>query len=267
MDTLRTLSLPLLRASSLRKLFSFASTLIGGVATGLFLALFSAPSLADTIGVTDSDTSTNRASLNVGGQFSNVVAVAWEQDGTNFSDVTIDALVGSVDPSVRSGTAYLMRAIGPGTTSASEVVAPVDFTAPVEQCEGVCGGGSGFIPSTVLFSGLFLRPGTYYLVLSAPSQIQSLHWELPTEPVYTDGCMSGPSLCGSVVLGGAYVWNTTLSPADPFPPASSFGVLAPPTPMFTATGTFTPAPEPSSLFLFCTGLLVMMGAGRRKLLR
>jgi PEP-CTERM motif len=216
-------------------------------------------SFADTIvSVTDSATSTNRASLFLGGQYSNVVAVSWSQSqGTTFSNVTIDALLGSLDPSFLSGTAYLMRQIGPGTTSASEVVAPVDFTAPFAS-------GSGPLPSTMLFSGLLLGPGAYYLVLSAPVGNQTdgspLNWALPTVPAYTSGCNGGIG-CNSVFLGTSFDANTTLFPADPFPPASHF--VPSDEPMYAVTGTFVPAvPEPTTLSLFALGLVGL--AMRRK---
>jgi len=155
MNTLRTMSI-MFGTSRIKHLIG-----LGFLASAL-LTQFSY-SFADTIvSVTDASTSTNRASLYLGGQYSNVVAVSWAlSPGFTFSNVTIDALVGSVDPSFRSGTAYLMSAIGPGTSSASEVVAPVDFTAPL----GSSGGGGGPIPSTVLF--FWLASGAWYLLSSA----------------------------------------------------------------------------------------------------
>ena len=206
-------------------------------------------SFADTIvSVTDSLTSTNRAGLFLGGQYSNVVATSWTQSAS-FSNVTIEALLGSVDASFRSGTAYLMSAIGPGTTSASEVAVPVDFTAPLDS-------GGEPVPLTVLFSGLSLAPGTYYLVLSAPFRDQTggspLVWAIPTEPVY--------ATAPSVTLGVAFDAHT-----DPFLPASSF--IFTDQPIYNVTGVNVTTPEPSSLLLFGTGLLGVAGAVRRKLLR
>jgi hypothetical protein len=105
-----------------------------GLLASAFVMLFSY-SFADTIvSVTDSSTGTFPGGLFLGGQFSNVVATSWTQSAS-FSNVTIDALLGS-HTSFQSGTAYLMSAIGPGTTPASEVAAPVDFTAPLFDSAG-----------------------------------------------------------------------------------------------------------------------------------
>src|SRR5215470_7795829 len=78
-------------------------------------------SFADTIvSVKDFATLVNRPALFLGGEFSNVVVASWTQTAS-FSNITIDASLVSDDPSFRSGTAFLMNAIGPGTTPASEV--------------------------------------------------------------------------------------------------------------------------------------------------
>lgn len=206
-------------------------------------------SSADTIvSVTDSATPVNRGSYFLGGQFSNVVATSWTQTAS-FSNVTIDASLVSIDASFRSGTAYLMNAIGAGITPASEVGAPADFTAPL-------GSISGPVSPTVLFSGLNLGPGTYYLVLSAPFRTgllqtgSDLVWQIPTDPVTTTA--------DSATIGNAFEANTTLFPAAPFPPASTFLLAAPP--MFDVTTV----PEPSSLLLLGPGLLGLMGMGLRR---
>src|SRR6516165_3291734 len=97
---------------------SWPSALLAGA-----LVTFSSYASGDTIvSVTDSAIPVNRASFFLGGQFSNVVATSWTQ-AASFSNVTIDASLVSIDDTFRDGTAYLMNAIGPGTTPASEVVA------------------------------------------------------------------------------------------------------------------------------------------------
>ncbi len=146
------------------------------VSAALFAFPFSS-SAGVIVSVTDLAMPVNRATFFLGGEFSNAVAVSWTQSG-GFSGVSIDASLVSIDSSFDTGTAYLMSSIGPGTTAMSEVVPPVGFTAPI-------GNQFGEVPTTVLFSGLTLTPGTYYLVLTAPfANIMGspLRWQVATEP-------------------------------------------------------------------------------------
>jgi hypothetical protein len=212
------------------------------------LVAFSSYSCADPIVfVTDSATPVNRATLFLGGQFSNAVAVSWTQ-AASFSNVTIDASLVSTDDGFRSGTAYLMSAIGFGTTPASEIVAPADFTAPF-------GNQFGSVPLTVLFSGLDLGPGTYYLVLSAPFQNQTggspLRWQIATNPVLT----AAPS----VTIGNTFLADSVFSTVDPFPPASSFGLDLQDRPMFDVSSV--PEPNAAVFILISLGALMLYNRG------
>lgn len=215
--------------------FSWPSVLLVGA-----LATFSSyASGATIVSVTDSATPVNRATLFLGGQFSNVVVTSWTQAAA-FSNITIDASLVSTDNSFRSGIAYLMNAIGPGTTPAFEVVAPVNFTAPL-------GDQAGPIPLTVLFSGLNLGPGTYYLVLSAPFRNETggspLLWQVPTDPVITTAA--------SATIGSAF--EGFVSTVNPFPPASGFVVTE--LPMFDVINT--PEPKTSVLILISIAALIL----------
>jgi hypothetical protein len=215
---------------------SWPSALLAGA-----LVTFSSYASGDTIvSVTDSAIPVNRASFFLGGQFSNVVATSWTQ-AASFSNVTIDASLVSIDDTFRDGTAYLMNAIGPGTTPASEVVAPANFTAPL-------GDPFGPVPLTVLFSSLNLGPGTYYLVLSAPFRNETdgshLRWQIPTDPVITTAA--------SATIGSAFLANTFNSTVDAFPPASTF--LIGERPMFDVTSV--PEPKTSVLVLTATALIL-----------
>jgi hypothetical protein len=179
-------------------------------------ALFAFPVSSDAgviVGVTDLAMPVNRAALFLGGEFSNVVAASWTQN-ESFSGVTIDASIVSDDSSFRDGTAYLMSMIGPGTTPVSEIVPPVGFTAPIRNLL------FEEVPLTVLFSGLNLTAGTYYLVLTAPFANffnitgSPLTWEIATTPEIT----TAPS----VSIGNVNLANSVNSTVDPFAPASSF---------------------------------------------
>lgn len=209
-------------------------------------------SFADTIvSYTDSSSSTNRGYYYLGGQYSNAVATSWTQT-RSFSNVSIDALVFSNDPGFLSGTAYLMSAIGPGTTSASEI-ASVSFSAPLKI-------GNDPIPLTVLFSGLTLTRGTYYLVLSAPFRDfpfgSPLGWQVPEDAV--------AMVSSYARLGSAFEANNTISPPALYPPASNFVFAS--NPIYNVTGTLVATPEPSTMLLLGTGLLGPVGIARRKLL-
>jgi len=203
------------------------------------------------VSVTDLAVPVNRSDLFVGGANSNVVAASWTQ-AASFSDVTIDASLATDLATFQTGTAYLMSAIGPGTTPASEVVAPAGFAAPfVAQPNGP-------VPLTVLFSGLSLGPGTYYLVLSAPfgNQIPAqspLFWQIPTDPVITTAA--------SVTLGTSFEANTVLSTVNPFPPASSFLF---PTSMLMFDVTSVPEPRTVlGTFFFLCALILYFGRRER----
>jgi hypothetical protein len=79
-------------------------------------------------------------------------AVSWTETAT-YTNVAVSALVGTTIGFQQStGTAYLLNNLGPGTTAANQVAAPVAFTT----------GGS-----MQLFSGLTLGPGTYYLLIDS----------------------------------------------------------------------------------------------------
>lgn len=223
--------------------------------TIVLVTLFSY-SYADTIvSVGDSVNTNNRPAYFVGGQFSNVVVASWTQT-RSFSNVTIDAELVSTDASFLTGTAYLMTAIGPGTTPVSEVVAPITFAAQLGQV----GNTGPSLPTTILFSGLSLGRGTYYLVITAPSATTTLSplvWQIPTSYDITGSNFA--------MLGNGFAANSSISMLNPFPPANEFVSVAPP--MFDVTGTLVPTPEPSSVLLLSTGLLGIVGAARRKIRR
>jgi hypothetical protein len=202
------------------------------------VALFTFSSVSNAgviVSVTDLSMPVNRATFSLGGEFSNTVTVSWTQ-GESFSGVSIDASLVSIDQSFDTGTAYLMSSIGPGTTAMSEVVPPMGFTAPI-------GNQFGEVPTTVLFSGLTLPAGTYYLVLTAPfASIMGspLLWQVATEP----DIITGPS----VTIGDTNEANTFITTVDPFAPASSFVIDSVDRPLFDVVSNIS-EPQTTTLLL------------------
>src|SRR6202142_444685 len=164
---------------------------------------------------------------------------AWTQT-IGYSGVTItmplednssDGPIGGVE-----GTVYLMNQIGPGTTSANQVAAPVSVS-----------GLTNAFASKTLFSGLTLPPGSYYVVL------------IPTNASPMSMSPDGTNV-GTLVTTGTSV--TSLGVGVPStiagdPPASAV-TLSPPGNLYLSV-TGTPAappstPAPPSLLLTLAGL-------------
>lgn len=219
------------------------------------LVMLCSYSFAGTIVSVTDGAEGGRAALFLGGQLGNVVALPWTQ-GASFSNVIISANLMSRDPDFRKGTAFLMDAIGTGTTVASEVVPPVDFIAPAD--------GRDNPPLTVLFTGLNLGPGTYYLVLTAPTRIEDAGSPLVWQLAAGGRGVTAPSVTlGNIVLAG----NFNSSGLDPFPPASSF-VPFDPQERLIFDVTSVPEPKTSMLFLISLAALILYkscGMGRAAL--
>jgi hypothetical protein len=182
------------------------------------------------------------AALGVGGANNQFIAVSWTQT-TTFTDVVISALIGTNNPSINQGTAWLTQSIGPGTAPGSEV-AQSAITFPV------------FGPtSTMLFSGVTLTPGTWFLVLSAPASATTLGWINGNGmPVTGNGVTMGENL---VTL--AQFANPAYAPASNF--AGTYPSLA-----FSVEGREVAAtvPEPASLMLTGCGLLTFARIAYRR---
>jgi hypothetical protein len=132
------------------------------------------------------------------------------------------------------GFAYLTNQIGPGTTAANEIASGA-FSFPAASTE------------TLLFSGLTLPAGTYYLTLTVTNS-GSGGWFGTNTPTATTAA--------GVTLFPDY---DTFTPAA-YPPATSF---------FTPTSTnlifrVTAIPESSALiqFLLGGGLIAFLGLRR-----
>ena len=146
-----------------------------------------------------------------------VLVEGWQQAAL-YNNVTITAPLrdnSSGGPIVGvEGTVYLTNSIGPGTTAANLVAPPVSIS-----------GLTASFTTQVLFTGLTLGPGNYFLVFkSTNTNPLSMSMEGSSFPVVTAGVGIFPRGGGSVVT------------SDPFPPASNV-TLQPPGNLFvTVTG-------------------------------
>jgi hypothetical protein len=141
--------------------------------------------------------------------------------------VQISASIGSLDPNFVNGTAFLTSKIGPDATP-SDVIAAKPFVAPLTPSY------SFPVSNTILFSGLSLKPGTYFLVLSGSSS--------PTNPLYwNDNGVVTISVGTGVtsVQGIFFAFGNSANAA--FPPSSNFSFSDVDKPFFDATGNLVPA--------------------------
>jgi hypothetical protein len=163
------------------------------------------------------------------------IAISWTET-QSYSGVSISAELANSG----TGEAYLMTAIGPGTTTSSQL-ASVPVTFP------------GAATSTVLFSGLSLGPGTYYLLLSGNTLNQLAGWEVTysnSPTITTDsGVTRTPGDYFTDALPVAYPPSATFT----FTPyESSDGYL-----LYSVTGTPVTTPEPSTGTLLSVALGLM----------
>jgi hypothetical protein len=186
------------------------------------------------------------------GSSGGILAVSWAQSGS-FTNVSVSAVLASDNGQPgATGTAYLMNLIGPSASAANEVTAPNT---------SISVGGNNSLTEDLLFSGLSLGPGTYFLVIVPTdfNQVDSLDWDL-TNP-------------GSVALGGGVTQNSdeavSTTPAG-FGPASTFATQAN-RQLFLVTGDASQnppppngAPEPSTIATMAGGLIWLGVSARRR---
>jgi hypothetical protein len=129
---------------------------------------------------------------------------SWTQTN-RFTNVTITAKVGGVveNPATGSGSAFLTRRIGWDATTNDEL-ARVSFAFPT------------LATNVVLFTGLTLESGTWYLTIAGDAEASLPSWlaNCKTEFTYADG----------VTLGTTYIFDESAS----YVPASDTRALASP---------------------------------------
>ena len=169
------------------------------------------------------------------------LSTSWTQTVAT-TNTTIGAILTGVAGSSAQGQAYLMNALGPGTTMANQI-AMASFTPPILTT------GPGDLtsaPVTTLFTGLNLAPGTYYLVLQQTA---------PTLLWYGDDS-------GVVVNTAAGFSVGTYQCAIPlasYPPSSSFLPYGLEGDHFFYTVEGTVVPVPPTVWLLGSGLLGLAG--------
>jgi hypothetical protein len=171
---------------------------------------------------------------------------------TPFPDVTISALLSNGGFPMGIGAAYLTTSVGSGTTIADEI-AQVDINLGCSLCA----------QDVVLFSGLDLPAGTYWLTFGGP--------EAPTSGLSIG--FSSPAVV-QAIAGVSFLGDYVVSDGTgPFPPGSSTVTN------YTANDAFpdfsvSTVPEPSGLGFTLAGLVILgtwgltrakssLGGGRR----
>jgi hypothetical protein len=163
-----------------------------------------------------------------GGVGNSVLAVSWTQT-QSYSNVSVMADIAG------TGTAWLTTATGPSATPAqalATVPLPGNFVSPNQP--------------TVLFSGLDLSPGTYYLVASLHSSGPGVYWS--TEPLRDPTVVTAPGVSlGPSLFGGDLIFPT-------YGPSASFSSIGIDRFQFSVDS----APEPSTVTLTASGFILFL---------
>ncbi|MBI4906953.1 MAG: hypothetical protein HY820_25220 [Acidobacteria bacterium] len=192
------------------------------------------------------------AYMALGGSFERIVVQPWTQLET-YANVQIAAEVFITDgTSPHVGSAWLTNSVGAGATNAN-VIATADFTFPVAATS------SAAVPMTVMFGGLTLGPGTYYLILTGDTvNANARGWRAnAAATVVTANGITTEKQRFADNLGFG-VLNTGFVPASTFVEPSSNALL-----LFTVTGDLANVPEPSGMAMVGLVGLLLVGFVRR----
>jgi hypothetical protein len=172
------------------------------------------------------------------------ISAGWSMSAAQ-TNVTISAHLGNGNSLPSTGIAYLTNSIGPGTTLANEI-SQANVLLACTFCD----------QDVVLFSGLDLPAGNYWITFGAPAPpISYLNWAA-SNPA---SVAAGP---GSSYTGFAYL----VDGYGPFPPGSSFifpAQLSRFAYQFSVTSA-TSIPEPATLSLVGVALLALSRRSRKQ---
>lgn len=171
---------------------------------------------------------------------SNQAQTAGFTTSQTYTNLTISAFLSG--PAAQTYNAYLTTAIGPGTTVASQV-ATLSQNFP------------GFSPASVtpIFTGLTLAPNTYYLTIFNPATTNGA-WSSTNAPVV----VTAPGAANT--FSGYFITND-----QPllYPPAAGFANLNSQAQTLLYTVATLEIPEPSTLCLVISALLLCLVIRRR----
>jgi hypothetical protein len=187
--------------------------------TGACTVIFALVVVAQTVAAATIISETGRSYAGYAARTDQFDAISWSQTGS-YTDVNITARLYTVDPT-DTGTAWITTRVGPGTTLADQI-ATASFSFP----------SSANASDVILFTGLTLDPGTYYLTIGGGTNYWS-SWYATDQPVPTMDT-------GVTYNGNFYIYNS-----DAYAPASPYVSTPHITPIFSITGTVVP--EPTSL--------------------
>ncbi len=174
------------------------------------------------------------------------ITLAWSASiPLNNVQVVASLANGGGAPQYGIGTAYLTNSLGPGTTLANLVAqSPIQMT-----CLGFCE------EQVVLFSGLNLAAGEYFMTIGAPAPpVSYLNWSVTHAPTV----VAAPG----ITFQG---WRQMSDATGPFPPSSNVVSSLPGDYLVQQLfSVSSDVPEPASIWSAAIGLAALAGAFVRR---